>query len=156
MQSYMRRNIISQNIIAEKHDTRGDRDLITLDEFPIITPPAVVMRFNGTVIDATTYEVDAPTGELIQVKNGSSTSWAAGRRAYEIDYFGGYSQVPEDLIKAATKQTVHEFLQTREGENRLSLRGVIVETGGDGQYMIGRWVPGVRETMDLYRNLRIV
>lgn len=156
MQSHMRRSIVSQTIVAEKHDARGDRDEITLEEFPVIAPPAVVMRFNGTVIDATTYEVDKPKGQVIQVTNGASTSWAEGRRAYEVDYDAGYATVPEDLAQAATEQVIHRFLQTREGGNRLSLRGEIIETGGDGQYMIGQWVPGVRETMDLYRNLRIV
>ena len=155
MQSVMRRNILTLAITAEKHDAGGSSDSLVMNEFPIITPPSVVLRYNGTVVDASTYEIDEESGEIIQVEDGAATPWAAGRRAYEADYWAGYPQVPEDLAAIATKQVVHEFLQTSEGESRIGLRGEILEPGGGTQYLIGQWVPGAERVMQYYRNLRI-
>ena len=153
--SHMRRPIISQLVSAEIHDAGGLSDTIILDQYPVIVPPAVVIRKNGTVVDADTYVVDAIAGELILAVNGAASLWPEGRRAYSIDYTAGYTEVPEDLVLWATKQVVHEFLQTAEGEKRLSLRGSVVESGGSGEYMIGQWVPGALEAMAPYRNVRI-
>jgi len=155
MQTFMRRNILTLAITAEKHDTTGLHDTMILEEYPVIQPPNVVVRYNGTVVDATTYAVDDNSGEVIQVKDGVGTAWTEGRRAYEVDYWAGYSQVPEDLAAIATKQVVHEFLQTESGENRLGLRGAIIEPGGEAQYMTGPWVPGALQTMTAYRNTRV-
>ena len=79
---------------------------------------------------------------------------AAGRRSYEVDYTAGYATVPNDLATWAAMQSAHEFLKTKEGENRLSLRGEIIDEGGSGQYMIGPWVPGIVEMMMTYRDRR--
>ena len=116
----------------------------------------MVIRYNDTVVSSSTYEVDDAAGEVIQVQSGVGTSWAAGRRAYEADYWSGYEQVPEDLAAIATKQVVHEYLQTQPGENRLSLRSAVIDEGGNGQYMIGAWVPGAERVMGFYRNLRVL
>ena len=155
MQSYMNRNILTIAITAEKHDASGRHDSIILDDFPVITPPAVVIRYNGTVVDADTYTVDEKPAQVVQVQSGVSTPWAAGRLAYEADYWAGFGQVPEDLAAIATKQVVQEFLQTNPGDNRLGLRGAIIETGGEAQYMIGQWVPGAERVMNFYRNMRV-
>ncbi len=155
MQSYMRRNILTVAITAEKHDANGLQDSIILDEYPILSSPEVVIRYNGTVVDTDTYAVDDAAGEVIQVQSGVGTPWAAGRLAYEADYWAGYEQVPEDLAAIATKQVVHELLQTAAGESRLSLRGVVLDPGGDAQYMTGAWVPGAERVMNFYRNLRL-
>jgi hypothetical protein len=155
MQTHMRRPIVSQLISAEIQDANGLSDTIILDQYPVIIPPAVVVRRNGTVVDASTYVVDAIAGELILAVDGAASLWPEGRRAYSADYTSGYTEVPEDLVLWATKQVVHEFLQTAEGEGRLSLRGANIEPGGSGEYMIGQWVPGMLEAMAPYRNARI-
>lgn len=155
MQSHMKRSIIAQLNVAEVHDANGLSDAIVLNDYPVIVPPSVVVRKDGTVVDSTTYIVDTIVGEIVNAENGASAPWEAGRRFYEVDYTSGYSEVPEDLAWWCTKQVVHEFLQTAEGEGRLSLRGANVEPGGAGEYMIGQWVPGMLETMAPYRNLRI-
>ncbi len=155
MQSHMKRSIIAQLNVAEVHDADGTSDAIVLHEYPVIVPPAAVVRQDGTVVDASTYIVDAIAGEIVNAEGGASTPWEAGRRFYDVDYTSGFNTVPEDLALWCTKQVVHEFLQTREGENRLSLRGANVEPGGTGEYMIGQWVPGMLEAMAPYRNLRI-
>ncbi len=153
MQEWMRAAIIQQLIVAEIHDAGGLSDILILDEPPVITPPAVVLRLNGTVVDATTYETDNAAAELIQVTSGVGTVWTAGRRAYSVDYTSGYTAVPEDLAVWATKQVVHEFLQTGSA-GRLSLRGEIIDEAGSGQYMIGEWVPGIEHVMEPYKNHR--
>ncbi len=156
MQSYMRRNILTVAITAETHDAGGLSDTMILDKYPVLSSPAVVIRYNGTVVDTDTYAIDEAAGEAIQAQSGVGTPWAAGRRAYEADYWAGYEQVPEDLAAIATKQVVHEYLQTKPGEDRLSLRSAVIDAGGDGQYMIGAWVPGAERAMGFYRNLRVL
>ncbi len=156
MQSDMRRSILTVAITSEKHDASGDSDIMILDQYPVIVPPSVVIRYNDTVVTSSTYDVDEESGEVIQVQSGVGTPWAAGRRAYEADYWSGYEQVPEDLAAIATKQVVHEYLQTQPGENRLSLRSAVIDEGGNGQYMIGAWVPGAERVMGFYRNLRVL
>lgn len=154
MQTEMRRTIVTVVATAEKHDAEGDDDTIVLDGYPIITPPAVVLRYNGTVVDASTYDVDAGPGHLIQVEDGAASDWAAGRRAYEADYWHGYPVIPEDLEQLATKLVVFEFDQTAQGHGRLGLRGEILDPGGSAEYLMS--VPGAFHLLQYYRNLRMV
>ena len=149
----MRRNILAQVITEEVHDATGRFDYLLLNECPIIQPPAVVLRYNGTVVDASTYEVDEENGELIQVSDGVGSPWAAGRRAYQADYWSGYPQTPEDLAEVATLMVVKRFLETSEGDGRFGLTSEILEPGGSAQYLVGK-IPGAKETLDWYKHRR--
>lgn len=155
MQAHMARSIVSQAITEEKHDASGLSDTIILGEYPVIVPPAVVLRDrNGEEIDSTTYEVDEDAGFLIRVTAGEPSNWDAGRRAYEVDYTSGYATIPEDLAFWATKQAAYEWLQFGQA-GRLGNRGEILDPGGEAQYLTGEWAPGVLNAMAPYRNLRV-
>ena len=151
MQSYLGRAIVQETITAEKHDGR-DRDTLQLDAFPVIVPPAVVVRSVGTVVEATTYEVDAARGHVVKVTDGAAGAWPAGRRNLEVDYTAGYAAVPEDLVLAATQQVV--FLYQRRGA-RVAERGSTLELGGGSQYLTGPWAAGVLQTLESYRLLEV-
>lgn len=144
MQEVMERRIVQTVVTAEKHDGKS-RDTLLLDQFPIITPPAVVVRLNGTVVDATTYELDQPGGKLIKVKDGVAGVWEKGRRNFEVDYTHGHATIPESIVGAATRQVSHLFLKTSESDNRLSMRGEILDAGGSAQFLTGYWAVGVLE-----------
>lgn len=155
MQSHMGRQIVQVVATAEKHDGRG-RDNLLLDHFPVVVPPAVVVRDRyGDVVDATEYQVDQAPGILVKVEEGTASVWEHGRRNLEVDYTHGYATVPEDLALAATIQAAYLVKQTSSaGDGRLGDRGSILDEGGTATYLTGEWAPGVLGAMEPYRDLR--
>lgn len=144
-QIVMGRAVVSTALVAELHEGDGASDVIQLREFPVIVPPAVVVRHLGTVVPSTDYQVVADRGWLVKAKSGASSPWPTGRLGIEVDYTAGFADVPEDLVKAATTQVAYEFLQTAHGGNRLGDRGTILDAGGSASYLVGEWAPGVHE-----------
>lgn len=156
MQNHMRRLIVSSAIAAEKKNGRGQLSLV-LNEFPVITPPAVVVRDrDGDVVDTAEYAVETGGGRLLRVKDGVGGAWEWGAHNYEVDYTAGFATVPDDLAGAATEQVVYKFQQTQPGGDRLGDRGTVLDAAGSAQFLTGAWAPGVVDAMVPYVDRRYV
>ena len=155
----MEREILATAIAAELHEGDGADDVLQLREFPIVSPPAPVVRqltvAGPVVLDAATYRLLPERGWILRAVNGSSTPWPSGRANLEIDYTAGYATVPEDLAQAATMQVAYLWRQTKAGGNRLGERGTILELGGTAAYLTGEWAPGVLEALLAHRDVRV-
>jgi hypothetical protein len=108
------------------------------------------LRVDDEVVDAADYVLGLDEGLIFL----SDSSFAAGRRNVEIDYTGGYQELPADIVIAATKQVAYEHLLT--GKNgRLGERSTVLQDGGQSNYVVAAWYPGVAEIMDRYRELSV-
>ena len=148
-QNYMRRSIVAQVIASEKHD--GGWYSVVLSESPAVAGSLTVTE-DGATIDSASYDLDAAAGVLYRLSGGTSDRWARGVRNVVVSYSSGFASVPEDLQLFATQQVVHTYLQSAPGGNRISNRGTILESSGSAEYLIGTFVPGAQECLDLYRD----
>jgi hypothetical protein len=158
-QMAMDRTILATAIAAELHEGDGADDLLQLRQFPIVSPPAPVVRqltvAGPVVVDAASYRLLPERGWILRATNGSRTPWPSGRANLEVDYTAGYAAVPEDLAQAATMQVAYLWRQTKAGGNRLGERGTILELGGTAAYLTGEWAPGVLEALLAHRDVRV-
>jgi hypothetical protein len=154
-QTYMTRNIVQLTNVSEKQSGVGRELPLVLREYPVIVPPAVAIRdVEGDTVATTDYDVDEEAGLVHKATDGVVSSWTEGLRNYEVDYTSGFATVPEDLALAATAQVVHVFLNATAGAGRQSLDSTINDAGGSASFLQGEWAPGVRQTLDGYRERR--
>jgi hypothetical protein len=147
MRRYMGRRLNQEIVAPERHDGTGT-DALTVKIKPIVSVSE--LRIDDEVIDSDDYVLAQDEG-LIFLKDSTFT---AGRRNVEVDYTGGYQEIPADIVKAATKQVVFEHLMT--GPNgRLGERSTVLQDGWQHNYVVAAWYPGVTEIMDQYRELSI-
>lgn len=148
-QRYMRRSIVSQAIASEKHD--GGWYTVTLDEAPAIAGSLTVTE-DGATIDSASYDLDPRAALVYRLSGGTVDRWARGVRNIVVSYSAGFASVPEDLQLFSTQQVLHSFLQSAPGGGRLSKRGTIIPESGSAEYLIGTFVPGAQECLNLYRD----
>jgi len=74
-----------------------------------------------------------------------------GAHIGEVTYDGGFPVVPLDIAQKACLQVIHELNQTDRRGGRLGLQQKVLDSGGTSTYVVGKWAPGVRETLDAYR-----
>lgn len=155
MQAFMRRRILAEEVLADLYDGPAG-DTLTLRAYPILTPAAVVVRESGVVVATTDYVVRAAAGQIVKVSNGWSGAWERGRLNVSVDFDAGFDEVPEDLAEAATRQAAYRSLETPAGNlGRLGNRGTVLPEGGSSEYVHTTWIPGVRETLEAYRDRRV-
>ena len=122
MRSYMGRRMNQEVVVAEKHDG-SLTDALTVKIKPLVTVEE--LRIDDEVIPAADYVLGLAEG-LVFLKD---VKYGAGRRNVEIDYTGGFLELPADLVLAATKQVIYEHLLT--GKNgRIGERSTVLQDGG--------------------------
>lgn len=142
MRRYMGRRLNQEVTVAESHDGSGT-DALFVNIKPLVSVSEI--RVDDEVVDAGDYVLGLDEGLIFLTSN----SFGKGRRNVEIDYTGGYQELPADIVKAATKQVVYEQLLT--GKNgRIGERSTVLQDGGQSNYVVAAWYPGVAEIMDNY------
>ena len=128
----------------EKHDGTGTNQL-KLNNFPIITPPAVILEVNSAVdntsdwatISADDYFIDTATGIITRTSSFldfettgdndeilSEIRFSCGKDKYRATYTSGFATVPYDL-QYACMTLVGQFYNTKAGS------GIKSESLGD-------------------------
>lgn len=138
------RRFISGVNTYEKHDGNGT-DQIQLNNFPLITPPNVILEVNNSVdntdnwevINADDYFVDTATGVITRTSSFldfetagdadevlSEVRFSHGKDKYRATYTSGFATVPYDL-QYACMTLVGQFYNTKAGS------GIKSESLGD-------------------------
>lgn len=146
MQTYMRRAIVAESIVGEKHSAEARTEAIVLESYPIDVN-SLAVTLSTTLLDATEYDADSDTGLLYYTPgDGDPTSWPAGRRHISIDYDAGFATVPADIQNAATVQCAWEHKRVKRLGERTSVIGENTAT-----FLVDAWAPDVVPVLDTYR-----
>jgi len=103
---------------------RKERGAIILSRRPVTSITSVTFE-DDPAEAADNYEVDAGTGIMTRLSDGSPTCWPLGK--ITVVYVAGYSTAPDDLKLAASKLATATFAETARDPNlkREDIPGVI-------------------------------
>ena len=147
------RRLLTKKTLTERYDAPGDRDVLQLRQFPIVSVTEV--RVDAAVVAASAYApssvnadaVFAARGQLVRMDGGD---WPESRRGIEVTYVAGYDPVPADLADAATIQVLWDLKRTEAGGGRIGLRATVI--GDDtATFMVDEWAPDALSRLRAYR-----
>jgi hypothetical protein len=114
---------------------RGESIVCTLHR-PIISI-ASLTEAGTALVEDTGFEIteqDKERGQIVRLSGGYPTPWNSAHRTIVLTYDHGYAIVPPDISQAATELAAFDFLQSKQGQFRLALRGSVNDPGGSGEY----------------------
>ena len=155
MERYMGRKIVQRTATDEKASPSGLQNMLPLRYYPIISITSIE-EDGVALVEDTDFELeeqDKAGGMVARIVSGEAASWSAGTRNVKATYVHGYATTPYDLVMAATDQVRHEFLQSKEGGNRLGDTGQSTPSGSVINYAPHDWLPMVKRIMDSYRRI---
>jgi len=147
MQRHMDRDITQVSNKTEKLDSIGDVKVQTRG-YPIISIGSLSENANALVED-TDFEIDddgKKEGKVTRISGDYPIAWARGCRVVELTYTYGYAAVPDDLVRAATRQVLREYYDTTQsGKGWLGVAGKGVDPNAavtyDGDFWERETVP---------------
>lgn len=95
--------LIGRRIVKDKYiDVLDGSSLggLVLLHTPVIDFTSLTL--NGTVVTASTYQVDKAAGVVELVSDGAVTAWTDGTRNYTATYTAGYEEIPAGIEGIAT------------------------------------------------------
>lgn len=114
---------------AERQETFDPPDgpNVWLTHTPIIdtsTSTPFTVTVDGTELASSGYSVDPESGRLTRVVNGRPRSWITFKvQSIVVDYEGGYSDVPEDLVDICARAAARAY-QAGESASSVGTAGV--------------------------------
>ena len=119
VETYLRRRLITRDVVEEFHTMRcGDAELLTRD-YPIIEVQDVaedLARVYSTLLATSDYQVVPAVGKLYRLSGGYPFAWLRGFRAIRIRYSYGYagiSEVPEEIKEVAVRWALLAYKETQ-------------------------------------------
>lgn len=157
IETRLNRVLAETDVTAEKHDHLGKSDRLTLRGYPILLAKPPTVRIDGTAIPGDFAVESAMNGWLVYEPGGDVADWPAGRRHIEVDYSYGYapSDLPGDLIEAATTQVIWQFNRTGHRGSRLGSRNTVSAEGATATWMVDPWAPEVLDQLTPYKRRRV-
>ncbi len=138
----------------------SNTDIVYLKHYPVIQVNTVNVSVDGGITqtlltendpDAAGYFVDLENGAVRTQKTGNKFNDTAyyntPYRSLEINYFAGYTEVPEDL-KLAVIDTI-AYYEDQENKPSQTLMGGTIEN--PLPYAANSFPPHIRRVLDLYR-----
>lgn len=138
----------------------SNTELVYLKHFPLIQVNTVNVSVDGGITQTLLTENDSTgAGYFVDLENGVVRTQKTGNkfndgayyntpyRSLEINYFAGYTEVPEDL-KLAILDTI-AYYEDQENKPTQSLMGGTIEN--PLPYAANSFPPHIRRILDLYR-----
>lgn len=121
-------------------DVAGGTGILLLPRFPVSAVSSVTDRETSSVIASTGYDINAKSGYLSRRPLG--TNWDAdpsqGIHRYEVEYTGGWTTVPDDVIAAGIDWIAHDL----RGQG-----GLQSEKEGDYSYTLAFGADGLPQSV---------